>query len=83
VLKKQCKEKKIMRELGELRRVREKIEEKKEVVGLIQRIEEWQKKGVAEKLKSYREEVEEVVEHYKKKKFDFGYGNSVMGTSVY
>jgi adenylate kinase family enzyme len=72
-----------MRELGELRRVREKIEEKKEVVGLIQRIEEWQKKGVAEKLKSYREEVEEVVEHYKKKKFDFGYGNSVMGTSVY
>ncbi len=83
MLKKQCKEKKIMRELGELRRVREKIEEKKEVVGLIQRIEEWQKKGVAEKLKSYREEVEEVVEHYKKKKFDFGYGNSVMGTSVY
>lgn len=63
--------------------MREQIEEKKEVVGLIQRIEKWQKKGVSEKFKSYREEVEEVVEHYKKKKFDYGYGNSVMETSVY
>jgi hypothetical protein len=83
VLKRQCKENKIMRELGELRRVKEQIEEKKEVVELIQRIEEWQKKGVAEKFKSYREEVEVVVEHYKKKKLDYGYGNSVMETSVY